>query len=86
MNLLTGVERTTSPEALKNPKAVRFNSAFQGSRFVLEDGATIIFAGGVYITADSSEIAQLEAACKVCGGFPISKGVVTADKAVPPAQ
>lgn len=84
--LRTGLEITSSAEAIKDPKSVTFHSAFVGSRFALQDGAMIVFAGGAYVTNKPTEIAELDAACRACNGFPISRAAVSPAAALPPKQ
>jgi len=59
--LRSGERQATQLAALKNPGAKSYKHRFPGAQFIMPDGLALVFAGGVYTTADKNEIAQLDA-------------------------
>lgn len=56
--LRTGEQLTTSAAALKEGKT--YHHTVQNARFIMPDGLAIIFMGGVFTTADTEIIAELD--------------------------
>ena len=52
---------SSSASALADPKAKTFRHMIPGAQFIMPDGLSLKFTGGVYCTADDVEIAELSA-------------------------
>lgn len=58
--LRVGETATTSVASLKDKNAKTYHHMVKGARFIMPDGLEVVFMGGVFTTADTEIIAELD--------------------------
>lgn len=58
--LRSGEQTSSTIEALENPNSRRYLTNVPGSQFIMPDGLALKFLGGVYVTDNPTEIAELD--------------------------